>query len=917
MAKRILIRRDTSTNWTNNNPVLYPGEIGIETDTLKMKVGPSVISPAVGTAWNSITSYLNTTPSNLNTTLQDYVLVADIGAASGVAGLDGNENLLVPNDTIIFEGATADSYELSLVATDPTADRTITLPDRNGTVITTGDTGTVTNTMLANSSVTINGYEIALGGTASYGTDNISEGTTNLYFTNERAQDATATALSNGTHTNITVSYDDASNAISLTGAQTYSDENARDAVASLITNSTHDGVSTTYTDSGTGEGTLVFTNTDKGSSQNIFKNIVVGANTVVADGNNDTLTFVGSNGVGALANTTNDVIEFYNTGVTSLSGTSNQIEVDTSTGGVTISLPSAVTFPGTVTLNADPSQALHAVTKQYVDGIAAGLNWKAAVNLLATSNVALSGNTNTVTIDGHATLTSSHNGYRILLKGQSTSSEDGIYVYSDNGTTYTLARSTDADAYGELEGASVFIMEGTTYGATSWTQTNHYLTSFSGQTWSQFSGAGTYVAGNGIALTGNSFAIDTSVTVDLNTSQTLTNKTITGSFTGNLTGNADTVTNGVYTSGSYSNPSWLTSLAWSKISSTPTTLSGYGITDAVTTSGTYSNPSWLTELAWSKISSTPTTISGYGITNAVVTDGENTITAASSSTKPLIIKGASSQTANLQEWQDSSGTLLMNVTSGGDLGLSAIRATGGSIQRAFFDKTTESVRVVPATASYIGLVVRAAASQTADLQQWQTSGGSGIAAVTASGRIWAPAVTVNSTGTAVSGSQFSVVLTNASTIGAAIKAAASQTANLQEWQNSSGTVLASVNASGQFVGDGSQLTGLTTALTTPSTVTLSADTATTVDTTALSGFTSLEYMVSLKQGSKIRTSKVILQTDGTSVDMTEFAITETGGAMSGVVISATTSGTNAVLQATVTDATSTNVTVKLAKIKL
>jgi len=149
------------------------------------------------------------------------------------------------------------------------------------------------------------------------------------------------------------------------------------------------------------------------------------------------------------------------------------------------------------------------------------------------------------------------------------------------------------------------------------------------------------------------------------------------------------------------------------------------------------------------------------------------------------------------------------------------------------------------------------------------------------------------------------------------VEGVASQTANLQEWQNSSGTVLASVNASGQFVGDGSQLTGLTTALTTPSTVTLSANTATTVDTTALSGFTSLEYMVSLKQGSKVRTSKVVLQTDGTSVDMTEFAITETGGTMSGVVISATTSGSDAVLQATVTDASSTNVTVKLAKIKL
>jgi len=75
--------------------------------------------------------------------------------------------------------------------------------------------------------------------------------------------------------------------------------------------------------------------------------------------------------------------------------------------------------------------------------------------------------------------------------------------------------------------------------------------------------------------------------------------------------------------------------------------------------------------------------------------------------------------------------------------------------------------------------------------------------------------------------------------------------------------------------------------------------------------------MVSLKQGSKVRTSKVVLQTDGTSVDMTEFAITETGGTISGVVVSAAVSSTNGVLQVTATDAATTNVDVKFSKVKL
>jgi hypothetical protein len=103
----------------------------------------------------------------------------------------------------------------------------------------------------------------------------------------------------------------------------------------------------------------------------------------------------------------------------------------------------------------------------------------------------------------------------------------------------------------------------------------------------------------------------------------------------------------------------------------------------------------------------------------------------------------------------------------------------------------------------------------------------------------------------------------------------------------------------------------------TTGTSTVLANTATTIDTTALSAFTSIEYMVSLKQDSKIRTSKVVVQTDGTSVDMTEFAITETGGTIAGVVVSAAVSSTNAVLQLTATDAATTNVTVKFSKVAL
>lgn len=55
------------------------------------------------------------------------------------------------NSSILFEGSSSDAFETTLTVVNPTADRTITIPNITGTLITTGDTGTVSNTMLAGS----------------------------------------------------------------------------------------------------------------------------------------------------------------------------------------------------------------------------------------------------------------------------------------------------------------------------------------------------------------------------------------------------------------------------------------------------------------------------------------------------------------------------------------------------------------------------------------------------------------------------------------------------------------------------------------------------------------------------------------------------------------------------------------------
>ena len=89
------------------------------------------------------------------------------------------------------------------------------------------------------------------------------------------------------------------------------------------------------------------------------------------------------------------------------------------------------------ITNLAEPQNPSDAATKNYVDNAIAGLTWKASVNLLADSNVSLTGSTSTLVIDSHAALDSTDNNvYRILLVGQTTASENGIYTYTDNGTS-------------------------------------------------------------------------------------------------------------------------------------------------------------------------------------------------------------------------------------------------------------------------------------------------------------------------------------------------------------------------------------------------------------------------------------------------------------------------------------------------
>lgn len=300
------------------------------------------------------------------------------------------------------------------------------------------------------------------------------------------------------------------------------------------------DGVS--VSGAGTEGRAVTIANTDKGSSQNIFKTVVGDSGSFAAGSNSASVTIAGGTGISTSASA--GTLTVTNDGVVTLSGTANEIDVSASNGDVTVSFPSSVIFPGTVTLNADPTQALEAATKQYVDAVAEGLHVHASVAAATTASVDLSNAPSA--IDG-VTLT---DGMRVLVKNQSSAAQNGIYTYSASADA--LVRAVDYDTAGEIDpGDFVFVSGGSTYADTGWVQTEVVSTLGTDPiSWTQFSGAGTYLAGNGLELNGNTFSIDTDVTVDVSSAQTLSNKTLTSPTVSGLylsdneivvEGNADT----------------------------------------------------------------------------------------------------------------------------------------------------------------------------------------------------------------------------------------------------------------------------------------------------------------------------------------------------------------------------------------
>ena len=239
----------------------------------------------------------------------------------------------------------------------------------------------------------------------------------------------------------------------------------------------------------------------------------------------------------------------------------------------------------GDLVLNQDPTSNLQAATKQYVDTIAAaGLHYHDPVrvekegNLSATYDNGTNGVGATLTnnstqaalvIDGVTMVVND----RVLIYEQTNAAHNGIYTVTNVGsasTNWVLTRATDADSYGPSDpdalgqGDAFFVQEGNAGAGETYVMTTEGTITFGTTdiTFSQVSATQIYSAGNGLTLTGTTFAAGagTGVTVNANdiaigqavgTTDTVTFATVnanltgnvTGDVTGDLTGNADTAT--------------------------------------------------------------------------------------------------------------------------------------------------------------------------------------------------------------------------------------------------------------------------------------------------------------------------------------------------------------------------------------
>lgn len=400
---------------------------------------------------------------------------------------------------------------------------------------------------------------------------------------------------------------------------------------------------------------------------------------------------------------------------------------IDSTTIGATT--PSTGVFTNiattTGTVSTAPSSANDIVNKAYADAIVQGLNPKSACQAGTTVNITLSG---LQTIDTVSVIAGDY----VLVKNQTAAAENGIYVVS--ATAWT--RSPQMDTWAEVQGAYTLVLYGS-QATTGWvcTSTKIGTIGVTAITWTQFNAAGSYTAGTGLTLTGNTFSI--------------TNTGVTAASYGSA---SKTLTATVNAQGQ------LTSLADANIAIANTQVTGLGTmsiqnaNNVAITGGTITG----TPISGSTVGGSTITAStqfsglGTGLTGTAsgLSIGGNAATATSATTAGSATTAVTSTNlaggaaGSLPYQSASATTAMLGIGSTGQVltvsgGLPSWASTSGIAVTSFSAGTTG---FTPSSATN-GAITLAGTLKTAN-------GGTGLTTFTSGGAVYATSTSALTTGT-------------------------------------------------------------------------------------------------------------------------------------------------------------------------
>ena len=470
------LRLDTNTlSSTNSNGdiVIAPngtGDIQLDSDTVR--IGDSNTNATLTT--NGTGDLVLNTNSGTNT---GSITIAD-GANNDITITPNGTGKLVLNNPYI--NGTSDTLAEFIYDTVGGA-----ITSGTGITVTNNDGGNTSTVNITNTTVTA----------ASYGS------TTAIPTFTVNAQGQLTAASTQNISTTLNIAGDTGTDAIAhLVDTLTFT---GGEGIDTTVTNNVLTIAGEDATTTNKGIASFATANFDVTSGAVSTKNITLGTSTL-------------TNG-----STTNTLAGLQQLDVDNLQFNGNSIISTDNNGGITLDpngtghISASNALIKDVATPVDPNDAAN---KAYVDAVAEGLHIHASVQAATTAAITgsvtydngtsgvgatLTTDTPINTLDGYSLV----NGDRILIKNQANTGHNGIYIRTSS-TVFT--RAADFNTVAEIaSGDFLFVSNGTVNGKTGWVNTSKSITvGTTAVVFEQFSGAGTYIAGSGLAFTGNTIDI-------------------------------------------------------------------------------------------------------------------------------------------------------------------------------------------------------------------------------------------------------------------------------------------------------------------------------------------------------------------------------------------------------------------------